>query len=152
MVCTKTSKCNHFVYSLEEEHDITLSSHERGRLFHSYLPLDKCVTIHLNKLESPSPKKFDWNWVSGFEKKILKCCQCTFTISLLSPIREGCTLHVNKFHSGHPQTLCDKFGWNWPWGSGEVENLKSFQWRQKTTDRFWSEKLTWALDSVKLKI
>ena len=45
--------------------------------------------------------------------------------------------------------LCAKFGWNWPSGSGEEdENVKSLQQRQqrqrRTTDKFWSEKLTWA--------
>ena len=55
--------------------------------------------------------------------------------------------------------ICAKFGWNWPSGSGEGdENMKSLRqqrqrqrWRQ-TTDKFWSEKLTWAFGSGKLKM
>ena len=55
--------------------------------------------------------------------------------------------------------LCAKFGWNWPSGSGEEdENVKSLQQRQRqwqrrrrTTDKFWSEKLTWAFGSGELK-
>ena len=51
--------------------------------------------------------------------------------------------------------LCAKFGWNSPSGSGEEdENVKSLQQRQQqrrqTTDKFWSEKLTWAFDSGEL--
>ena len=46
--------------------------------------------------------------------------------------------------------LCAKFGWNWPSSSGEEdENVKSL-WR-RTTDKFWSEKVTWAFGSGELK-
>ena len=54
--------------------------------------------------------------------------------------------------------LCAKFGWNWPSGSGEEdENVKSLRQRQRqqrrrTTDKFWSEKLTWAFGSGELKM
>ena len=57
----------------------------------------------------------------------------------------------------HQRMLCAKFGWNWPSGSGEeVEIVKSLrqQWwqRRQTTDKFWSEKLTWVNGSGELKI
>ena len=57
-----------------------------------------------------------------------------------------------------------KFGWNWPSGSREEnENVKSLrqrrrrriQWQQRrrrTTDKLWSEKLTWAFGSGELKL
>ena len=56
--------------------------------------------------------------------------------------------------------LCAKFGGNWPSGSGEEdENVKSLRQRQRrgqrrrrTTDKFWSEKLTWAFGSGELII
>ena len=54
--------------------------------------------------------------------------------------------------------FCAKFGWNWPSGSGEEdENVKSLRRRQqrqqrRTTDKLWSEKLTWAFGSGELKI
>ena len=59
----------------------------------------------------------------------------------------------------HPGILCAKFGWNWPGGSGENENVKSLQTDRRTdklTDRQtaddrWLEKLTWAFSSVELK-
>ena len=42
-------------------------------LFPNYLPLEKYRALHLNKLESPSPKdafaKFGSNWPSGFGKE-----------------------------------------------------------------------------------
>ena len=47
-----------------------------------------------------------------------------------------------------------KFGWNWPSGSGEEnENVKSLPQQQlrQTTDKFWSEKLTWAFNSDDIK-
>ena len=55
--------------------------------------------------------------------------------------------------------LCAKFCWNLPSGSGEEdENVKSLQQRQRrqqrkrrTTDKFLSEKLTWAFGSGELK-
>ena len=56
--------------------------------------------------------------------------------------------------------LYAKFGWNWPSGSGEEdETVKSLsqgqQWRRRqrrrTTDKFWSKKLTWAFGSGELK-
>ena len=52
---------------------------------------------------------------------------------------------------------CAKFCWNWPSGSGEEdENVESLRQRRqqrqrRTTDKFWSEKLTWALGSDELK-
>ena len=60
----------------------------------------------------------------------------------------------------HQRMICAKFGWNWPSGSGkEDENVKSLlslqqrqQWQwQQTTDKFWSEKPTWAFSSGELK-
>ena len=56
--------------------------------------------------------------------------------------------------------ICAKFDWNWPSGSGEEdENVKSLRQRQRqrqqrrrTTDKFWSEKLTWAFGSGELKM
>ena len=34
-------------------------------LFRNYLLLEKSEALHLNKLESHSPKEFGWNWPSG---------------------------------------------------------------------------------------
>ena len=55
----------------------------------------------------------------------------------------------------HPRIFCAKFGWNWPCGSGEEdENVKSLRQRRRqrrTTEKFWSEKLTWVFGSGELK-
>ena len=58
----------------------------------------------------------------------------------------------SNLNSLHQCMFCTMFGWNWPSGSGEDENVKSScqqrrQWRQQTMDKFWSEKLTWAFSS-----
>ena len=54
-----------------------------------------------------------------------------------------------------PRMLCAKFGWNWPSGSGEedenVKHLRQRQWQPRATDKFWSEKVTWAFNSGELK-
>ena len=59
-------------------------------LFCYYLPIVNGVALHLQQIESPLPK------VPSLVKtgpvvlqKIFKCCQCIFTISLLSPHGEG---------------------------------------------------------------
>ena len=55
------------------------------------------------------------------EKKIFNSFQCTFTISQLSPLWEGCGPSLNKLH---PRMLCAKFGWSWTSDSGEEDFLK----------------------------
>ena len=61
-----------------------------------------------------------------------------------------------NLNSLYPSMHCAKFGWNWPSGSGEDdENVKSWRQRQRrqrrTTDKLWSEMLTWAFSSGELK-
>ena len=84
---------------------------------------------------------------------------------IISPWRRARPFIWTNLNPLHPRMLCAKFGWNWPSGSGEEdENVKSLrqqwqqqqrqrqQWRQRrTTDKFWSEKLTWAFGSGELK-
>ena len=56
--------------------------------------------------------------------------------------------HLNLLY---PRLFCAKFGWNWHSGFVE-EDVKSLHPRQRrrTTDKFWWEKLTWALGSGEL--
>ena len=69
-----------------------------------------------------------------------------------------CLFIWTNLNPHHPRMLCANFGWNWPSGSREDENVKSLrqqqrrQWRRRKTDKFWSEKLTWSIGSVELKI
>ena len=94
-------------------------------------------------------------------KKIFKFRQYIFAISLLSPVRKAGPLVWTNLNSLYPRMLCAKYCWNWPSGSGEEEeNVKSWRqqrlWRQRrqrrrTTDKFWSEKITWAFGSGELR-
>ena len=83
---------------------------------------------------------------------------------IISPWKRAGPFIWTNLNPLHPMMLCAKFGWNWPSGSGEEdENVKSLrrqrQQRQRqrrrrqrrTTDKFWSEKLTWAFGSGELK-
>ena len=179
-------------------------------LFRNHLPLEKGGVLHLNKLESPSPKdalchvwlklaQWFWrrrffNFVNDFryfviishskraepfiwtnfnlntqgcivpslveigpvvrEKKLFFNFVNVFSLFRnYLPLEKSGALHLNKFESRNPRMLCAKFGWNWPSGSGEEdENVKSLRQRRqrRTTDKFWSEKLTWAFGSGKL--
>ena len=65
-----------------------------------------------------------------------------------------------KLQPLHSRMHCARFGRKWPSGSGEEdENVKSLRqrrqrqrrWQRRTTDKFWSGKLTWAIGSGKLK-
>ena len=55
-------------------------------LFRHYLPLEKGMALHLNKLESPSLVEIG---PVVLEKKIFKYFQYHFTFSKLSPLGEG---------------------------------------------------------------
>ena len=68
--------------------------------------------IHLNELEFRSPKDTlclvwsiltHWFW----SRKIFKCLQCIFAISLLSPLGKGMTVQLQKLESTLPKdTFC----------------------------------------------
>ena len=51
-----------------------------------YLLFKNSMVLHLNKLESPSPKIV---LCQVLEKKILKFCQCNFATSYLSSFGNG---------------------------------------------------------------
>ena len=75
-----------------------------------------------------------------------------FAISLLYPLGRVWSYIWTDLNLHHLKMLCAKFGWNWPCGSGgENKNVRSLpKW---TTDKFRSEKITWALNgSSDLKI
>ena len=104
--------------------------------------------------------KFCQNWPVIVENKIFKICHVFSQFSNYLPLKKGGAFHLDKLESRHPRMLCAKFGWNWPSGSGEEnENVKSLRQRRqrrqrqrrRTTDKFWSEKLTWAFGSGELK-
>lgn len=59
----------------------------------------------------PFTKEFSRNWVSGYGgKDFFKCCQCIFTILLISSLRKKSSQY--EFNSIHPKMFYAKFGWN----------------------------------------
>ena len=91
------------------------------------------------------------------EKKIFYFFQCIFAISLLPWKRAGSFICSN-FNPLHPRMLYAKFGWNGFSGSREVdENVKNYDNdnalddRERTTDKYWSEKFIWDFGSGELK-
>ena len=81
-------------------------------LFRYFLPLEKGVVLHLNKLEFPSPKDvFVPSLVEiglvVLKKKTYRVRQCIFAILFLSPLGKGVALHLNKLESPLPKdALC----------------------------------------------
>ena len=102
--------------------------------------------------------KFGWNWHSGSGEEDFLISSMYFSFFVISsPWKRTGTFIWTNLNSLHPRMFCDKFGWNKPSGSGEVdENVKSLRQRRRrqgrrATDKFWSEKLTWAFGSGELK-
>ena len=64
--------------------------------FRYYLLLEKCVALHLNKLEPLHPRmicaKFGSNWPSGSGEENLLFC-------FYLPLEKGVALHLNKLES-----------------------------------------------------
>ena len=83
------------------------------------------------------------------EKKIFLISSMYFRyFGIISPWKNAVPFIWINLNPHHPRMLCAKFGWNWPCGSGEEdENVKT-----TTTDKFWSEKLTWAFGSGEWKM
>ena len=113
-------------------------------LFCNYRSLEKIWALHLNKLESPSPKDaLSQVWLKlalwFLRRRFLKVCQCFFAISLSKD-----ALYQVWLKLAHG---------SWE----EDENVKSLHQGQRRhqrqiMDKFWSEKLTWAFGSGELII
>ena len=86
-------------------------------LFRNYLPLEKDRALHLNKLESLSPKDA---FCQVWSKLAQWFCRKRFFISSIYfslfhnffPFEKGGVLDLNKLNPLHPGMLCAKFGWN----------------------------------------
>ena len=102
--------------------------------------------------------KFGWNWLCGSgEEDFLISSMYFHYFVIISPWKRAGPFIWTNLNPLYPRMFCVKFGWNWPSGSGEEdENVKILrqqrQQRRRTTDKFWSEKLTWAFGSGELKI
>ena len=114
-------------------------------LFRSYLLLEIGGALHLNKLEFPS---------SGCGKRIFfKFVNVFSQFHYYLPLEKSEPFILINLNPLYTRMLCVKFGWNWPSSSGEGnENVKSLGQQRQTTDKFWSEKLSWAFGSGELKI
>ena len=99
--------------------------------------------------------KFGWNWPSGSGEKYFLISSMYFRFFLIiSPWKRAAPFIWTILYPLHPRMLCAKY-LNWSSGSGgEDESVKSLRQQQwwRTTDKFWSEKCTWALGSRELKI
>ena len=128
--------------------------------FRNYLAFEKGGALHLNKLVSPSHKdalcqvwlKFTQQF---WRRRFLNFVHVFSQFLNYLPLGRVGSFFWTNLNPLHPRMLCVKFGWNWPSGSEEDENVKSLRQRQQqqrrlTTDKFWSEKLTWAFGSGEL--
>ena len=91
--------------------------------------------------------KFGWNWLSGSREE-----DFYLLMYFCSPWKRIGPFIWTNSNLLHPRMHCSLFLWNWPSGSGEeddnVKSLRQQQRRRRTTDTFWSEKLTWAFPQV----
>ena len=81
-------------------------------LFHNYLPLEKGWTLHLNKLESSSPKDTlcqiwlklaQWFW----RRRFFNFVNVFSLFRKYLPLEKGGALHLNKLKSPSPRyALC----------------------------------------------
>ena len=86
--------------------------------------MEKGRALHLNKLESPSPKNYlcqvDWNWPSGSgEKDFLNLSMYFRNFVIISPWKRARLFIWANLNPLQPKMNYAKFGWNWLRGSGE---------------------------------
>ena len=71
--------------------------------------------------------KFGWNWPVVLEKKIFKLSIYFYYFPIISPLGRAWPFIWTSLNPLYPGILCAKFGWNWPSGSDEDENVKSLR-------------------------
>ena len=117
------------------------------------------IWTNLNPLyKSMHCATFGWNWPISTREFFLISSLYFHYFEVISPLEIVGPFIWTNLNLLYPRMFWDKFGWNWSSGSGEEdENLKRLRqrqrWRQqrrRTTDKFWSEKLTWAFGSGEL--
>ena len=71
--------------------------------------------------------------------------------SIISPCKRAWSFIWRDLNPLYPRMLCANFGWNWLSGSGEEKyEMFTVTTTPTTTDKFLSDKLTWALVSGEL--
>ena len=140
---------------------------QRFSLFHNYFPLEKERALHMNKLESPSPKNALWQvWLKvaqWFWRRFFFLIVFLLICHYL-PLEKGRTRpsFEQTWISFTQICIVPDFV---DIGSVVLENIFTFRQciftisllyrrrqRRRTTDKFWSEKLTRAFGSGELKI
>ena len=93
-------------------------------LFPKYIPLEKDRVLHLNKLESPSPKDAlrqvwlklaQWFW----RRWLFKFVNVFSQFRNYLPLEKNWPFIWTNLNPLQPRIHCNKFGWNWPSGSRE---------------------------------
>ena len=70
--------------------------------------------------------KFGWNWQSGSREEDFKILSMYFHyLVIIFPWKRAGPFIWTNLNSLHARMLCDKFGWNWPTGSGNFVNVFS---------------------------
>ena len=122
-------------------------------LFCNYLPLEKAKALHLNKLESPSPKDaFCRVWLKlvlwFWRRRFLNFVNLFLLFLNYLRLEKAEVLHLNKLEFPlHKDAL--RQVWlklvQWFWRRWKCEKFTT------KTDKFWSGKLTWAFGEDELK-
>ena len=95
-------------------------------LFLNYLPLEKGMVLHLDKLEFPSPKDDlcrDWLKLTQWfwRKWFLNFVNVFSLFVIFSPWKRAWPFIWTNLNSLHLRILCALFGWNWHCGSGKED-------------------------------
>ena len=128
-------------------------------LFRNYLTLQKGGTLHLNKIEYPLSKNAlckVWlklaQWFLGRNFFLILTMYFRY-FEIISPLkRAGPFIWIN-LNPLYPRMLCAKF-WRrrWKCEKFNLRQRRHVQRQRRTTDKLWSEKLTWAFGSGELQV
>ena len=114
-------------------------------------PLCSLWELMVNKLESHSPKDgLCQDWLKLAQWFLRKRFLYFHHFVIISPWKRVGHFSWTILNPHHPRMLCAEFVWNWfSCSEEEDEHVKSL--RRRTTNKFCSEKLTWAFSSGELK-
>ena len=118
-------------------------------------PLGKDEKLHLNNLDSLYSRmpcaKFGWKWHNGSEEDFFISSINVRLFVIIFPWKRAGLFIWTNINSLHPRMLCAKFVGTWWFWRRRQKSLRRQQRRQRrTTNKLWSEKLTWPFRSDKL--
>ena len=116
--------------------------------------------LHLNKVKYPSPKDALcqvwlklalWFW----RRKILNFVKIFSFLSYYLPLKKGMVPHLKKLESrlsknGFVSSFIKIVRWFWRRRRKCEKFMTTTTTKQRTTDKLWSEKLTWAFSTGEL--